>query len=189
MAGPQDDDLDEYLDAVLVGGREERTIEIVAYRSEWPGRYEAERRRIARALGSSAKRIEHIGSTAVPGLASKPVVDIMVTVEDPEDEAVFREALEAAGYSLRVREPHHRMFRTPERDVHVHIWRAGGTEEQRQLLFRDHLRSSPEDRLLYEATKRSLAGKFRDGNYYAEAKSGVIAEILGRAGDEGAPDG
>jgi len=111
----------------------------------------------------------------------------MVTVEDPDDEATYRDALEATGYSLRVRELHHRMFRTPERDVHVHVWRAGGVEERRQLLFRDHLRSSPDDRLLYEATKRSLARWYRDANYYAEAKSGVIAEILARAAENEAP--
>lgn len=186
VAESQDDHLDEYLDTVLVGGREERTVEVVAYTGEWPARYEAERRRIARALGTTAKRIEHIGSTAVPGLGAKPIVDIMVVVDDPDDEDAFRTALEDGGYVLRVREPGHRMFRTPGRDVHVHIWRAGSDEERRHLLFRDHLRSNPEDRMRYETAKRSLAGHYRDVNYYAEAKSGVIAEILDRSTGDGA---
>jgi len=85
-----------------------------------------------------------------------------------------------------VREPGHRMFRTPERDVHVHVWRSGGVEEQRQLAFRDRLRASAGARARYEDTKRSLAGRYRDVNYYAEAKSAVIEDIL-RERDENAP--
>jgi GrpB-like predicted nucleotidyltransferase (UPF0157 family) len=185
----QDDHLDAILDTVLVGGREESTVEIVAYIDEWPARYEVERRRIGDALGATARRIEHIGSTAVPGLAAKPIVDIMVTVDDPNDESTFRAPLESVGYILRVREPDHRMFRTAERDVHVHIWRSGDEDEDRQLLFRDHLRTHERDRSRYEEVKRSLAGHYRDMNYYAEAKSDVVEEILQRAveGFEGAP--
>ena len=185
----QDDHLDALIDAVVVGGREEYTVEIVAYTEEWPARYEAQRRRIAGALGLTARRIEHIGSTAGPGLAAKPIVDIMVTVDDPNDETAFRSPLETVGYTLRVREPDHRMFRTPERDVHVHVWRSGGEDEDRQLLFRNHLRAHEPDRSRYEEVKRSLAGHYWDMNYYAEAKSGVVEEILQRAigGSEGAP--
>jgi GrpB-like predicted nucleotidyltransferase (UPF0157 family) len=175
--GP-DDYLDDYLDMVLIGGREERTVEIVDYDADWPVRYLEERGRIAHALGSQARRIEHIGSTAVPGLSAKPIVDIMVSVDDPDDEAAIRQPLETVGYVLRVREPHHRMYRTPERDVHVHIWEAGGDDEERHLRFRDRLRSNAEARDRYERTKRALAGRYRDMNYYAEAKSAVIEEIL-----------
>ena len=153
-------------------------MEIVDYDHDWPTRYIYEERLIAGVLGATAKRIEHIGSTAVPGLAAKPIIDIMVTVVDPDDESTYREHLESLGYVLRVREPLHRMFRTPERDVHVHVWQAGGDDEERHVHFRDRLRSSPEDRKQYEQTKRSLAGLYRDVNHYAEAKSPIIKEIL-----------
>jgi GrpB-like predicted nucleotidyltransferase (UPF0157 family) len=179
-----DDHLDAHLDAVLVGGREVGMVEIVDYRDDWPVRYQREHRRIASALGASARRIEHVGSTAVPGLAAKPIVDILVSVEDPDDEAAYRAALEAAGYVLRVREPGHRMFRTPERDVQIHVWRLGGDDEQRQLAFRDRLRVSAADRARYEETKRSLAGCYPDVGYYAEAKSPVVEDILRAAAED-----
>lgn len=173
--------LDDYLDRVLIGGRETREISIVDYDPAWPVRFAQERLRIA-LLGGAAKRIEHIGSTAVPGLAAKPIIDILVTVDDVEDEARYVPALEAAGYVLRVREPEHRMFRTPARDVHVHIWRSGDDEERRHLVFRDRLRTNAIDRDRYERTKRELAQRsWTDMNYYAEAKSAVIAAILERA--------
>jgi len=174
-------------DDVLIGGREERVIEIVAYQAGWPERFEEEKARIEAAVGSAARRVEHIGSTAVPGLAAKPVVDVMVTVDDPDDEASYLPALERAGYVLRVREPGHRMFRTPELDVHVHVWRADSEDEERHVEFRDRLRSSAEDRAEYEQTKRELAGQLRDMNAYADAKSDVIAKIVARASSHPLP--
>jgi GrpB-like predicted nucleotidyltransferase (UPF0157 family) len=174
--------LDHLLDDVLVGGRERRSIVIVEYDHAWPTRFELERERVARALGASALRIEHVGSTAVPGLAAKPIVDLAVTVEDPADESIVA-ALESAGYELRVREPEHRMFRTPRRDVHVHVWRASDPEVERNLRFRDRLRESPEDRLAYEQLKRDLARRdWPDMNYYADAKGELIDAIVARAG-------
>lgn len=178
---PNDRGVPEQVEGVLIGGREERLIEIVDYRSEWVGRFRVEERRIAAALGRTASRIEHVGSTSVPELAAKPIVDIMVTVDDPDDEGRYLAHLEALGYQLRVREPGHRMFRTPERDVHVHVWAAGGDDEDRHLVFRDWLRTDRADRDLYERTKRDLARRYRDMNDYAEAKTGVIEAILGRA--------
>jgi GrpB-like predicted nucleotidyltransferase (UPF0157 family) len=109
----------------------------------------------------------------------------MVTVDDPNAEAAYGPALEEAGYVLRVREPGHRMFRTPAGDVHVHIWPAGSDDEHRHLAFRDRLRSNADDRAEYERTKRSLAGHYRDMNYYARAKTDVIARILARAPEPG----
>jgi GrpB-like predicted nucleotidyltransferase (UPF0157 family) len=174
--------LDDELDTVLLGGRERVAVEVVDYDPSWPARFEAERNRIVTALGDRARRVEHIGSTAVPGLAAKPIIDVLVEVDDPDDEAGYREPLECAGYQLRVREPGHRMFRTTTRNVHVHLWRAGGPDVERYLTLRDWLRSHPEDRKLYEQVKRSLAGRnWRDMNYYAEAKGPVIAEIMARA--------
>jgi GrpB-like predicted nucleotidyltransferase (UPF0157 family) len=162
-----------------------RKITIVAYDPTWPARFEQERGRIA-GLGSVVKRIEHIGSTAVAGLAAKPIIDILVTVDDVEDEARYVPALEACGYVLRVREPGHRMFRTPARDVHVHVWRSGSDDERRHLLFRDWLRGNAPDRELYEQTKRELARRsWADMNDYADAKTAVIVAILQRAAPTG----
>jgi GrpB-like predicted nucleotidyltransferase (UPF0157 family) len=168
------------LDQVLVGGREKVRIRIVDYDPEWPMRFERERARLRSALGASALSIEHIGSTAVPGLAAKPIVDVLVVVRDPEDSALVA-PLERADYQLRVREPGHRMFRTPERDVHVHLW-PEGAEVERLLAFRDRLLESPDDRRAYERLKRELAERdWDDMNHYADAKSELIAEILARA--------
>jgi GrpB-like predicted nucleotidyltransferase (UPF0157 family) len=162
---------------VLVGGREKRPVVIAEYDPAWPVRYEAERARILGALGPRALRIEHIGSTSVPGLAAKPIVDILVEMADLDDIA----DLEAAGYVLRVREPGHRMLRTPELDVHVHVWPADAEEIGLQLAFRDRLRASPEDRGAYARLKRELARRdWDDINHYAEAKGPLIREILSR---------
>ena len=104
MASRPDDaptHLDAKLDAVLIGGREPVTIQVVDYDSGWPERFEAEQWRIATALGPLARRVEHIGSTAVPGLAAKPVVDMLVEVDDPDDEERYRPQMESAGFQLR----------------------------------------------------------------------------------------
>jgi GrpB-like predicted nucleotidyltransferase (UPF0157 family) len=168
---------DAYLDRVLVGGRERREIVIAGYDPSWPRRFASERERIRAALGARALRIEHIGSTAVPGLAAKPIVDILVEVARLEDAA----ALEPAGYVLRVREDDHRMFRTAAVDVHVHVWPTGHADIAAQLAFRDRLRASPEDRRAYEALKRELATReWSDMNHYADAKGVLIREICAR---------
>jgi len=170
------------LDEALIGGRERRPIEVVSYDPAWPLRFAALRAPLAEALAGVAERIEHVGSTAVPGLAAKPIVDVQVAVADPDGEELFRPALERLGYVLRVREPGHQMFRTPALDVHVHVWRAGGEDERRHLLFRDWLRRDDADRARYEGVKRALAAReWDDMNAYADAKSPVIMEIMERA--------
>jgi GrpB-like predicted nucleotidyltransferase (UPF0157 family) len=167
------------LDEALIGGREKPEILIADYDPEWPARFDCESTRIRAALGSTALSIQHIGSTAVPGLAAKPIIDVLVTVAAPDDDAVIVPALESAGYELRVREAGHRMFRTPARDVHVHVWGATSSEVERYLDFRDQLRRSDDDRLAYEQLKRKLATReWTDMNEYAYAKGGLIATIL-----------
>ena len=169
------------LDDVLIRGREKRPIVIADYDPACPARYEAERVKILGAIGPIVRRIEHIGSTSVPGLAAKPIIDILVAVDDPDDEPAFVPVLEAAGYVLRVREPEHRMLRTPERDVHVHVLREGSHDVERHLVFRDHLRASAEDRAAYERLKRSLAERdWDDMNDYADAKGALIEAITRR---------
>jgi GrpB-like predicted nucleotidyltransferase (UPF0157 family) len=175
------DEPNAHLDRVLVGGRERRTLILAEYDPAWPGRFAQEREKIARALGETARAIEHIGSTAVPGLAAKPIIDVMVVVADPDDENAFRAPLERAGYELRVREPRHRMFRTPERDVHIHLWAEGSDDVARQLAFRDRLRASASDREAYARLKADLIGRaWEDMNHYAEAKGPFIESVLRR---------
>ncbi len=174
---------DAYHDGVLIGGREKREIVIVDYEPDWPARYELEREKVSRALGASAVRIEHMGSTAVPGLPAKPIVDVLVAVAAIGDEAAIVTPLEGAGYRLRVREPEHLMFRTPERDVHVHVWGDSDPEVTRHLAFRDQLRRSPTDRGAYLRLKRELAGRDWDSmDEYADAKGDLIRAILARVG-------
>jgi GrpB-like predicted nucleotidyltransferase (UPF0157 family) len=169
----------------LVGGPEHVEIRVVDYDPSWVARFETEAARIRRALSDHALMLEHIGSTSVPGLAAKPIIDICLVVADSSDESAYVPALEAAGYELRVREPEwhqHRMLRTPERDVHVHVFTIGSTEIRRHLAFRDRLRTEPGDRALYEATKRQLATRdWPTMQEYADAKGDVIEEILTRA--------
>ena len=168
-----------------MGGLEARKVVIADYDPGWPLRFERERDRIAARLGQEMRRIEHIGSTAVPGLAAKPVVDILATVPDVGDERAYQPAIEALGFELRVLEPTHRAFRTPERDVNLHVWGDDDPEVERHLVFRDHLRLNPNDRALYELTKRELAAQeWPDINYYADAKNAVIADIMERARSE-----
>ncbi len=166
----------------LIGGVEKREIVVVAYDPQWPSRFDRERERIARALGSGALRIDHIGSTAVPGLPAKPIVDIGLSVPDAADEPSYLPALVEAGYVLRVRQPGHRMVRTTALDVHVHVWTAGSDWERRHLLFRDWLRTDDADRAAYSRLKFDLADwEWPDMNAYAAAKDDLIAEITERA--------
>jgi GrpB-like predicted nucleotidyltransferase (UPF0157 family) len=166
----------------LIGGRERRTISIVRYDSSWPDLFERHRCRIVDALGSVVLRIDHIGSTAVDGLPAKPVIDIDLSVEDPDDEESYVPALERADYHLRVREPERRMLRTPLRDVHVHVCAAGSDWEREHLLFRDWLGEDSDDRRLYAETKHALAERdWPDMNAYAAAKTEVISAITERA--------
>jgi len=169
----------------LIGGEEKREIIIVEYDAAWPGKFERHALRLRGILGEAVLSIEHIGSTAVPGLAAKPIIDVMIVVRDSADETGYLPQLEAAGYELRVREPdwnEHRMFRTPERDVHIHVYSDDCPEIDRLLRFRNRLRSNPEDRKRYETIKRRLAVRgWSDMNAYASAKSEVIANIIAKA--------
>jgi GrpB-like predicted nucleotidyltransferase (UPF0157 family) len=129
--------------------------------------------------------VEHIGSTSVPGLPAKPIVDVLLVVENSGDEASYLPALEEAGYVLRVREPdfdEHRVFRTAAKDVHVHVFSLGSPEIERYLLLRERLREDRCDRELYAGTKRELANReWPSMQHYAEAKTEVIEGIIARA--------
>jgi GrpB-like predicted nucleotidyltransferase (UPF0157 family) len=173
------------MDKTLIGGAEKRKIIIVDYDQRWQEQFQRHAQVIALALGENALAIEHVGSTSVPELAAKPIIDILVVVKDSGLEASYLPALVEAGYVLRVREPdwhQHRMFRTPERDVHIHVFSAGCVEIRRLIAFRDRLRISSEDRSLYEPGKRKLAKEeWPNTNDYARAKSDVVEQIIDRA--------
>jgi GrpB-like predicted nucleotidyltransferase (UPF0157 family) len=178
---------DEKLAAVTIGGARPlaRRIEIRDYDRSWPGLFAREADRIRRVLGDRVVRLEHVGSTSVPGLSAKPIVDLVLEVPDSSDEPGYVPDLERAGYVLRIREPDwfaHRLFKGPDTDVNLHVFSAACAETDRMLLFRDRLRTDDADRELYADAKRELAA--RDWKYvqqYADAKTAVVAEILARA--------
>jgi GrpB-like predicted nucleotidyltransferase (UPF0157 family) len=164
-------------------------IPVVDYDPQWPDLYGREADRIRAVLGIRAPRIEHVGSTSVPGLAAKPIIDILLVVADSADEELYVPDLEAAGYLLRIREPswyEHRMFKGPDTEINLHAFSAGCPEIDRMLTFRDWLRSNAADRELYARTKMALAQQeWRYVQNYADAKTVVVEEILARAGGSG----
>lgn len=160
-------------------------ITLVEYDPAWPRYFVREAERIRGALGARALRIEHTGSTSVPGLIAKPIIDILLVVADSADEPSYVPALEAAGYVLRIREPgwhEHRLFKGPDVNVNLHVFTEGSDEIERLLLLRDRLRNDPTDRDLYARTKRRLASQhWTYVQNYADAKSDVIEAIIARA--------
>jgi GrpB-like predicted nucleotidyltransferase (UPF0157 family) len=160
-------------------------ILLADYDPAWPALFEREAERIRGALGDAARLVEHAGSTSIPGLAAKPIIDIVLAVPDSADEAAYVPPLEAAGYVLRIREPEwfeHRVFKGPDTNVNLHVFTVGADEIERMLLFRDWLRTNPADRDLYLQTKRELVN--RDWQYvqnYADAKTAVVDAIIARA--------
>ena len=165
----------------LIGGVEKRDIKVVPPDPTWPATFAIERAKILTALGVKAVRVDHIGSTSIPGLGAKPIIDIGLSVLDVDRDEHYLPDLIAAGYQLRVREPGHRMVRTPDLGVHVHVCTAGSDWERRPLLFRDWLRYDQSDRAAYNALKNQLAQEdWPDMNAYAQAKGPLITEITAR---------
>jgi GrpB-like predicted nucleotidyltransferase (UPF0157 family) len=160
-------------------------IEIRDYDPEWPRLFEREAARVRSVLGDRVVRLEHAGSTSVPGLPAKPIIDMVLELPDSSDEPAYLPDMEAAGYTLVIREPEwfeHRVFKGPDTNINLHVFTAGSPEVERMLRFRDWLRSNPADLELYVRTKRELAA--RDWKYvqqYADAKSAVVQEIMARA--------
>lgn len=186
-AQPQETTEDE-LRAITVGPLQPLNgkVPIVDYDPNWPRQFEVEVSKIRSALGERALLLEHVGSTSVPDLAAKPILDILLVVSDSSDEAAYIPSLEAVGYVLRTREPawyEHRVLKGVDPAVNLHVFSPDCEETARMLLMRDWLRAHDDDRKLYERTKRELAR--RDWKYmqhYADAKTIVVEEILARAG-------
>lgn len=181
---------EDYLQRVTVGSLKPHNapINLVEYDPRWPALFEREAERIRSALGDKALRVEHVGSTSVPGLCAKPIIDILLVVRDSSDEPSYVPALEAAGYTLRIREPEwfeHRLFKGPDTDINLHVFSEGASEIERMLRFRDRLRTCAEEREKYAQAKRRLAQrKWRYVQDYAEAKTAIIREIVDKAGKE-----
>jgi GrpB-like predicted nucleotidyltransferase (UPF0157 family) len=155
------------------------------YDGSWPAMFAREAERVRCVLGGKALCIEHVGSTSVPGLCAKPIIDILLVVADSADEPSYVPALKAAGYTLKIREPdwfEHRLFKGPDTDINMHVFSAGASETEHMLRFRDWLRTHDDDRDRYAREKRRLASQvWRHVQHYADAKTSVIQEIMSRA--------
>jgi GrpB-like predicted nucleotidyltransferase (UPF0157 family) len=136
-------------------------------------------------LGDRVRVLEHAGSTSVPGLSAKPVIDIALAVADSADEDAYVPDMVAAGYRLTIREPdwyEHRLFKGPDTNINLHTFTEGSLEIRRMLAFRDRLRSHPEELAAYEAAKQELAGRtWAFVQDYADAKGAVVEGIIARA--------
>jgi GrpB-like predicted nucleotidyltransferase (UPF0157 family) len=158
-------------------------IEIHPYNPEWPRRYQLLAKGVRRALGPFALRVEHIGSTAVPGLAGKDIIDIQVSVTSFYPESNYRAPLERTGYTYRPDDDlDHRFFKQDSaagrRLANLHLCEVGSARETRHLLFRDILRSDRQTAKEYELLKTRLSAKHEDVLSYTNAKTAFIAEVL-----------
>jgi GrpB-like predicted nucleotidyltransferase (UPF0157 family) len=173
------------------------SLQIAPHDPKWPTAFAAERDRIATALGALALRIDHNGSTSVPGLAAKPIIDIQISVRSLQPIEPYAIRLTQLGY---VHVPHPDdsfcpFFHMPAvwpHSHHLHVVQAGGAEERRTLAFRDYLRDHPEVARRYEQLKRELAplhsaAEFSSRQAYADAKSAFVISITERAIAEGYP--
>jgi GrpB-like predicted nucleotidyltransferase (UPF0157 family) len=160
-------------------------IEIVAYDPEWPARFESWRERLAAALGPTARRIDHFGSTSIPGLPAKPVIDIQISVDDMNKEELYVPQIESLGVQLRSRDDDHRFFRPfagKPRDVHIHVCNLGSDWARKDLLFAAYLRQDAAARAEYLRGKELAAARWGDDRIaYTEAKNEVIDAISPRA--------
>ncbi len=178
---------DEYIQKVVVSGNVEhnQTIVLKPYDKQWPILFEREKQRISNILKDKALMIEHIGSTSVEGLMAKPIIDILLVVEDASREEDYLDALVSHGYVLRIKEPefeNHHMFKGPDTDINLHVFSQGSKEIDKYLIFRNYLRKNKKARQLYEDTKKQLAKKtWKYVQNYADAKSEVVQHIMDEA--------
>lgn len=163
----------------------EYPVVIVDYEPGWPRAFDEEKARLLAAIGPHIVGVEHVGSTAVPGLAAKPIIDILIGLRRLSDAVFCIPPLESMGYEYlpqREMETPERKFlakpRTKPRSHHIHMVEVGSDFWERHLLFRDHLRANPDAAAEYEALKRDLAAKFgEDRDAYTEGKTEFIRRI------------
>ena len=172
-------------------------ISIAPYDPSWPAAFQAESLRIREALGEIALRVDHVGSTSIPGLGAKPVIDIQISVRELHPLDPYRDRLATLGYrhAAHSDDAFYPFFHRPHdwpHTHHIHVCAAGGEQERRQLAFRDYLRDHPDTAEAYEAEKLALAAQhisttMETRNAYADAKSGFIEPLVKRAMAEGYP--
>jgi GrpB-like predicted nucleotidyltransferase (UPF0157 family) len=178
---------EEQIIAATVGERQplNSTIYLAPYDPAWPSLFTRLAKHIHAALRDNLLLLEHVGSTSVPGLSAKPIIDMVLAVADSSDESSYVKPLEEKGYTLRIREPdwyEHRLLKALDVPGNLHVFSDGCEEIERMLLFRNWLRNHADDRLLYEETKRELAARtWKYTQNYADAKAEVVEEILARA--------
>ena len=178
---------EEDLQATCVGKviPHDAPITLVEYDPRWPALFDREAARIRAVLGAAAVRVEHVGSTSVPGLAAKPIIDMLLAVPDSADEPAYVPALEDAGYVLSIREPdwfEHRLFKGPDTDINLHVFTVGAAEIDQMLMFRDWLRADEADRDAYLRVKRDLAERtWRHVQHYADSKTAIVQQVMARA--------
>lgn len=179
---------DAEMAAIHVGGQptpHNDTVYLAPYDPAWPAQYEAEAGKIRGALREAALVLEHVGSTSIPGMAAKPIIDVVLGVAASADEPSYVPALAAQGYRLHIREPdwhEHRLMKGADPVVNLHIFTAGDHEIARMVAFRDRCRAHPEELALYLAAKRELASRtWRYVQHYANAKAEVVEAIIARA--------
>ncbi|GAA4897747.1 GrpB family protein [Streptomonospora salina] len=162
-------------------------VVVVEADPKWPYLFQREADRIRETLGDTALAVEHVGSTAVPGMCAKPCVDVLLTVPDPAEESAYVPALEGAGYAVAHRDSEaagRRLLRGPDVNTDVHVYGPHAAAAGLMLLFRDRLCADPADRERYQRVKLELAQRrWESVQEYTEAKSGTVAEILDRAGE------
>lgn len=179
---------DEEMAAIRVSGiatLHNAPVTLIAYDPSWPRQYAAEAAKIRAALGEAARVLEHVGSTSIPGMSAKPVLDILLAVPQAADEDAYVPALTAQGFRLHLREPdweQHRLLKGEAPAVNLHVFSPGSREITRMLAFRDRCRAEPAEFDLYLSTKRELAARtWRHVQHYANAKSEVVEAIIARA--------
>lgn len=161
-------------------------IIVVPYDPQWPKLFSQLAAALRNALGGTALRIDHIGSTSIPGLDAKPIIDVQISVKSFDPLDLYRIPLETLGYTFRADNPERtkRYFREApgHRRTHIHVRQAGSWSEQFALLFRDYLRTHAEDAQRYAALKYQLAAQYGEDRLgYVAGKEPFIWEIMRRA--------
>lgn len=160
-------------------------IHLADYNPDWASVFAELETEIGRVLGDKVLLLEHVGSTSVPGLSAKPIIDMVLAVADSSNESGYAPQLETIGYVLKIREPdwyEHRVLKLQATKANLHVFTSGCEEIERMIAFRDRLRNYPEDMKLYEAAKHKLSQQtWKYVQDYADSKSAVVREIMKRA--------
>lgn len=181
---------EEQIIAATLGERQplNGTIYLAPYDPAWPSMFTRLKKQIQEALEDRILLLEHVGSTSIPGLSAKPIIDMVLAVRDSSDESTYVEPLEQKGFTLRIREPawyQHRLLKSLAPKGNLHVFSQGCEEIELMLRFRDRLRTHDEDRSDYEEKKRELAARtWKYTQNCADAKSKMVREIIARANRE-----